>query len=58
MLGLAMGAPTAIAGDTADTTMEQRTGQAQSAIKDAWLHGKLETALLFNEYLNSFAINS
>lgn len=58
ILGLAFGAPLSIAGENTDKTMEQRTEQAQSAIKDAWLHGKLESALLFNEYLNSFAINS
>lgn len=58
ILGLSFGAPLSIAGENTDKTMEQRTEQAQSAIKDAWLHGKLESALLFNEYLNSFAINS
>ena len=57
-LGLSFGAPLSIAGENTDKTMEQRTDQAQAAIKDAWLHGKLESALLFNEYLNSFAINS
>ena len=36
--------------ETANTT--------QQAIKDAWLQGKLETALLFNEHLNSFAIDT
>ncbi|MBT8078661.1 MAG: BON domain-containing protein [Gammaproteobacteria bacterium] len=54
-------APLALAGknESKDTAkMEQYTSEAQSAIKDAWLQGKLESALLFNQYLNSFAINS
>jgi osmotically-inducible protein OsmY len=32
--------------------------QGQSAVKDAWLHGKLESALLFNDQLNSFDIDT
>ena len=31
---------------------------AEGAIKDAWIDGKLESALLFNEYLNSFDIDT
>jgi osmotically-inducible protein OsmY len=58
ILGMSFGAPAIHAGENADRTMEQRTEQAQAAIKDAWLQGKLESALLFNEYLNSFAINT
>lgn len=50
--------PNAHAGSMEKQTMESRTDAAQAAIKDAWLHGKLETALLFNEHLNSFDINS
>jgi osmotically-inducible protein OsmY len=38
--------------------MAQHGEQAQTAIKDAWLDGKLETALLFNEHLNSFSIDT
>jgi osmotically-inducible protein OsmY len=37
---------------------QMHDNQGQSAIKDAWLHGKLETTLLFNEHLNSFDIDS
>lgn len=50
--------PVAFAGDAEKPTMEQRSESAQAAIKDAWLDGKLESALLFNEYLNSFAIDT
>jgi osmotically-inducible protein OsmY len=38
--------------------MDQRIDQGHSAVKDAWLHGKLESALLFNEQLNSFDIDT
>ena len=58
VVGFAAVLPNAYAEAVADKTMEQRADQAQSAIKDAWLDGKLETALLFNEHLNSFAINT
>ncbi len=37
---------------------EQRDEESESAIKDAWLHGKLESALLFNEHLNNFSIDT
>jgi osmotically-inducible protein OsmY len=50
--------PTAFAADPDETSVEQRAEQGQSAVKDAWLHGKLESALLFNEYLNSFNIDT
>jgi osmotically-inducible protein OsmY len=55
---MSFGAPAIHAGESTDNSMEQSTEQAQTAIKDAWLQGKLESALLFNEYLNSFAINT
>ena len=58
VVGFAAVLPNAYAEAVADKTMEQRADQAQSAIKDAWLDGKLETALLFNEHLNSFAIDT
>lgn len=57
-LGLAGALPAAYAGSEEGQTMEQRSEAAQGAIHDAWLHGKLETALLFNEHLNSFDINT
>jgi osmotically-inducible protein OsmY len=38
--------------------MEQRTEQFQATTKDAWLDGKLEASLLFNQYLNSFDIDT
>jgi osmotically-inducible protein OsmY len=46
---------TAISSPVIAATQDTET---QSAINDAWLHGKLETALLFNEHLNSFDIDS
>jgi osmotically-inducible protein OsmY len=46
------------AGELDETTVEQRADSAQGAIKDAWLDGKLESALLFNEHLNSFDIDT
>jgi hyperosmotically inducible protein len=50
--------PTTFAADPDEASMEQRAEQGQSAVEDAWLHGKLESALLFNEYLNSFNIDT
>jgi osmotically-inducible protein OsmY len=41
-----------------NSSMEQRGEQGQTQIKDAWLHGKLEATLLFNEHLDSFSIDS
>jgi hyperosmotically inducible protein len=37
---------------------ETRTDQTSPAVKDAWLDGKLEATLLFNEHLNSFDIHT
>ncbi len=51
-----LAAPTALAGEKpAD---EANDGKYKAALKDAWLDGKLETALLFNEHLNSFTIDT
>lgn len=58
ILAASAGAAAANATEPANTTAAQRTEQGQTAIKDAWLHGKLESALLFNEHLNSFAIDT
>ncbi len=44
--------------DQTQPTMEQRGEQAQGAIKDAWLDGKLESAYLFNEHLSPFDIDT
>lgn len=44
--------------DHAQPTLEQRSEQAQGAIKDAWLDGKLESAYLFNEHLSPFDIDT
>ncbi len=58
VMSFTAGLPTAHAESAPDTTVQQRSADAQSSVKDAWLDGKLETALLFNEYLNSFAIDT
>jgi osmotically-inducible protein OsmY len=57
-LGVVTGSPAVFAADQAQPAMANQGEQNQSAIKDAWLHGKLESALLFNEHLNSFDIDS
>ena len=68
-LGLAGALPAAYAGSYDDERAEEKMEKygeemdehgeaAESAIHDAWLHGKLETALLFNEHLNSFDIDT
>lgn len=51
--------------DTASAKMHEAKHAAQHkmenaavAVKDAWLDGKLESAFLFNEHLNSFAIDT
>lgn len=58
VLGLAAVAPVTMAQDRdrPDPTMEQRGERAKAALKDAWLDGRLESALLFNQHLNSFDI--
>ncbi len=52
------GIPAVYANENNHASMEQRAEQAQSALKDAWIDGKLETTLLFNEHLNSFDIDT
>lgn len=46
--------------EAADTspTMEQRSAAAKTAIQDAWIDGRLESAMLFNEHLNPFDIHT
>lgn len=60
LIGSAVAVPPALADEhvTSNKSMEQYGEETQSAIKDAWLDGKLETALLFNEHLNSFNIDT
>ena len=54
--------PSVMAGDKHAEKQKSEMSQTASAfeadVKDAWLQGKLETALLFNEHLNSFAIDT
>ena len=58
LLGVTAGPSALLAADPAMAATEKQADDSQSAIKDAWLHGKLESALLFNEHLNSFDIDS
>lgn len=58
LIGISAASPVVLAGEGHDKSTEQRVEYTEARIKDAWLHGKLETALLFNEHLNSFAINT
>jgi osmotically-inducible protein OsmY len=58
MLGTSLVAPVVYAGETSGSSTQHPEGQVQAKIKDAWLHGKLEATLLFNEHLDSFAIDS
>jgi len=60
LVGGATATPVVLAAADEDKkpTMEQRVENAEGAIKDAWLDGKLESALLFNEHLNSFDIDT
>lgn len=54
--------PAVMAGDAhkdkQKSEMSQHSSAFEAEVKDAWLQGKLETALLFNKHLNSFAINT
>ena len=43
---------------SSSTAMNEKNASAQSAVKDAWLDGKLEATLLFNQHLNSFDIDT
>lgn len=45
--------------DSANETAKARQETGMRAdVRDAWLDGKLETALLFNQHLNSFSIDT
>lgn len=44
--------------DQKNPSLQQRGDQIKGTMKDAWLDGKLESALLLNEHLNSFAIDT
>lgn len=67
-LALACGSPLVYADmntNTATQTMQDakhaakhNMDHAEVAVKDAWLDGKLESAFLFNEHLNSFEIDT
>ena len=45
-------------GDNGGQASEQRIQINQQALRDAWLQGKIETALLFSEFLNPFDIDT
>jgi osmotically-inducible protein OsmY len=57
-LTAALATPLAFAGAAVDKTAPSGASNTERAIKDAWLDGKLDTSLLFNEFLNSFAIDT
>lgn len=48
----------AMAAEKTEATVEKHVEQGESAIKDAWMHGMIESALLFNEHINSFDIDT
>ena len=50
--------PLVFAASESHNTLDARSDQASSAVKDAWLDGKLEATLLFNEHLNAFDIDT
>ena len=56
LFGAAAVPPLAFAQDTDEPTSERRGEQARTALKDAWIDGRLEATFLFNEHLNSFDI--
>lgn len=58
MLGVTTGSSVVVAADQTKADTEKQGKENHSAINDAWLHGKLESALLFNEHLNSFVIDT
>lgn len=55
-------APPVMAADPQQDKQQSEMSEHQAAfkaeVKDAWLQGKLETALLFNPHLNPFTINT
>lgn len=57
LFAAAAGLQPAYAGDKAEHSSESGM-QTQSALNDAWMDGKLEASLLFNEHLNSFNIDT
>lgn len=49
---------TALAGGSEHESTDNTAAHLKQEARDAWLQGKLETALLFNEHLNSFNIDT
>jgi osmotically-inducible protein OsmY len=58
MLAISAGWSDVPARQSSVSAEEQGGEQAKAAIRDAWLDGKLEATLLFNEHLNSFDIDT
>jgi len=60
LTGALMTGGSALAGDKNDDCKMKNTGDRSSEqmVSDSWLDGKLESALLFNDQLNSFAIDT
>ena len=54
-------APLHAGGSKSEANAEKQqvtASEMNRAVRDAWLDGKLESAILFNEHLNSFAIDT
>lgn len=58
ILSATAAAPAAHADQGEQNQLNQESANSESAINDAWLDGKLESALLFNGHVNSFAIDT
>ncbi|HMB58972.1 MAG TPA: hypothetical protein VKN35_03575, partial [Xanthomonadales bacterium] len=58
LAALLLGSPMVYAGDSSQSSKEQHPESVKAEIRDAWLDGKLEATLLFNEHLDSFAIDT
>lgn len=58
LAGTSAALPPAHAGEPGNKEQTAYEQQSENPVKDAWLDGKLETALLFNEHLNSFNIDT
>jgi hyperosmotically inducible protein len=58
LAGTSAALPPAQAGEADSKERTAYEQQSENPVKDAWLDGKLETALLFNEHLNSFNIDT
>ncbi len=58
VLFIAIGLSPVYAESSGDSSLHQKAEKIQASVHDAWLKGKLEATLLFNEHLDSFAIET